>query len=157
MWIMTDGGFISVVQKKKSDEFLTVRARDPQSLRAVCRVLELDPAKEIIKSSNTDYGYRVFLTRGQVTRYLSSCVAGLDYSNFKDRVTKTRGEVWHEALMDVWVAMLSVAPNSRRSRRSSGSRRRRQGSGSYWLPSEREAPDTLEQEEEWAAAGYTVS
>jgi hypothetical protein len=110
MWLVTETGFISVVQKKTSDERLTVRSRDPHSLLAVCEKLGLDPVQKISLTLDTDYPYRMWLTREQVQDFVVDSVENIDYSNFKDRITDRRGRVWHDALMNVWCSLLAVEP-----------------------------------------------
>jgi hypothetical protein len=124
MWIMTQHGFVSAVKKKETDAFLTLRARDARSLAEVCYLLGKTPAEEIMSHLGSDYPYRIFLSPGEFVRYLSAEVEELDYSNFKDQITKTRGMVWHDALMDVWVAMLAVTPRARRQQRERRQRKR---------------------------------
>jgi hypothetical protein len=46
-------------------------------------------------------------------RFLRSSVSEIDYPNFKDRVSTTRGAIWHDALMKVWAVMRSLQPNDK--------------------------------------------
>ena len=108
MWVMTTTGFISISQRLPQDRVLTGRARDRLSLYAVCDELGLKRS-EIIHTIDADYEFRLELTRSQVDQFLRAQLYGVDYPNFKDRVSKTRGRRWHDALLDVWVAMLGVS------------------------------------------------
>lgn len=108
MWITTQTGFISAVQKKPEDTKLTVRSRDKLSLVAVCRTLGVNDSR-IKETTDTDYEFRMLLTREQLSTFLTAQVDAVDYSNFKNRITRTRGKKWHDACMDVWFAMLNVS------------------------------------------------
>lgn len=108
MWVFTESGFISIVNKGERGK-LMVRARDRRSLEAVCDRLDL-PRTSIYNKEPSDYGFRIQITPAQLSRYLELTVGRIDYSNFKDRVTETRGDAWHDALMSVWSAMYALQP-----------------------------------------------
>jgi hypothetical protein len=106
MWVFTQDGFVSAVDNKQVEGKLTVRARDRLSLETLADMAET----EIIESPpHRDYEYRVFVTREQFAEWMRLNVEFLDYSNFKNRVWETRGDVYHDACSDVWDAMLAVS------------------------------------------------
>lgn len=114
MWIVTGGKtksdpavFLSVVQHWKKPDTLIVRARDRKSLKWVA-----DYAQKAIQHTpvNHDYPYRVQIDKGAFSSIVSRMVMQIDYHNVKDRVTKTRGEHWHNVLMRVWAALRGLTP-----------------------------------------------
>lgn len=104
MWVFTQDGFISAVDNNQVPGKLAVRARDKISLELLAAFTE----QEIQQWKNTDYPYRVFVTKEQFAEYLSVQVDSLDYANFKDRVWATRGDKYHRATGQVWESMLGV-------------------------------------------------
>lgn len=112
MWVLTENGFISVVEKPEqvnTDE-LCVRARDAESLIDVCRFLGLEPGRHVKVTLNGDYPYRMNVPRHELGLYLANAVRNVDYPNFKDRVTERHGKTWHDALMRVWGNLLALTP-----------------------------------------------
>jgi hypothetical protein len=127
MWIFTTEGFISAVQDKKDDEKLVIRARDRAALEAMLQTIELageainrdaedgvEPVVfgpyEIETGKGTDYRYRVSnIDRGTFALFMQFEIMNfLHYTNYKDALTKSRGRVYHDACMNVWVDMLAV-------------------------------------------------
>jgi hypothetical protein len=112
MWIMSQNGFLSAVEDWDDPSVFRVRARDRKSLESMLRLLKengenIDGLK-IVTGAGTDYRWRVLLPRDLFTTYLVAEAQGIDYGNFKDQVTVTRGHKWHDAFLDVWYAMLAV-------------------------------------------------
>lgn len=110
MWIFTQDGFISAVDNGHVPGKLAVRARDKKSLELLAAIT----SQEITKNKNTDYPYRVFVTKDEFTAFLASHVDALDYPNFKSRVYATRGEKFAHACSEVWGAMLGVTDKEAR-------------------------------------------
>jgi len=109
MWVVTQTGFISIIQRLPEDtNLLNVRSRDQLSLLAICKTLRLNRHR-VMHTPEADYEFRLELTREQVNKFLASQVQAVDYPNFKDRVTQTRGKRWHDALLDVWFALLATS------------------------------------------------
>lgn len=119
MWIYTTLGFISAVEDKKNPDLLLVRSRDREALELVLDQIELAGAAEgpdgrpvedlgdadIVEGAGTDYRYRVVMTRGTFAVFLQHYALNLlDYKNFKDALTASRGEVYHDVAFDVWNA-----------------------------------------------------
>jgi hypothetical protein len=104
MWIFTQDGFISAVDNGHVPGKLAVRARDKKSLEFLAEIT----GQEISQRKNTDYPYRVFVTKDEFTSFLASHVDAMDYSNFKNRVYETRGSDFAHACGNVWSAMIDV-------------------------------------------------
>ena len=110
MWIFTETGFISAVRKEDNPSLLTVRARD----RASLEVLSLETNCEIAQSPDADYPYRAFVPTEVFAKWAFDQALKIDYSNFKNRVAKTRGYEFAASLGGVWLAMLGVEDDAAR-------------------------------------------
>jgi len=112
MWVMFEGGFVSAVQDRDDHGILRVRARDQRSLTTMLDIIKLSGHDtgdlKPVTSAGTDYRWRVLLPRELFGVFLAQVSDDISYGNFKDQATKTRGKKWHDAFMDVWVAMLAV-------------------------------------------------
>jgi hypothetical protein len=109
IWIFSESGFVSVVRHRDHPHLLLVRSRDRDSLASLCRRVRLAES-EISELANADYRFRLVCSDAVLLRFLRFSVEELDYANFKDRVSTTRGASWHAALMKVWSAMRSLQP-----------------------------------------------
>lgn len=116
MWVMTTGGFVSAVQETGEPDKVSVRARDRQSLQTLLDTVETvvgEDAPEIRTGEGTDYPYRVTVTKKAFAHYLAfEVIEYLKYDNFKSAATASRGEKWHDALMDTWIAMRKVTDDA---------------------------------------------
>lgn len=104
MWIFSETGFVSVVRKTDRPDVYTVRSRDTLSLDPLAAFAKT----EIIETPYGDYQYRIFVEPAVFTEWLADQASDIQYDNFKNRVYKTRGRKFVEALHEVWVAMLAV-------------------------------------------------
>lgn len=104
MWIFTNFGFFSVVQKGGDDD-LTVRVRVGSDLDRL-REQYLPELGPTVEGSGTDYRYRATVPSKSLGAALAAIVRGIDYSNFKDSVAHELGHrradvmhgIWREAL-----------------------------------------------------------
>jgi len=111
MWLFTDFGFFSTVQKHAQDDFLTVRARAATDLDQL-RDRYLPELSDTIVGGGSDYPYRATVGHAEFARALAEIAEGISYSNFKSQVHKTLGSDRAHGLMDVWKAMLHVPQSS---------------------------------------------
>jgi hypothetical protein len=111
MWIFTETGFVSAVRKEDNPSLLTVRARDRKSLG----LLSEATGAKIAQSPDADYPYRLFVSAEAFGQWAMDQAIKVDYSNFKNRVAKTRGDEFASSLSEVWLAMLSVEDQEARS------------------------------------------
>lgn len=90
MWIFTNKGFYSIVQKP-GDSCLTVRARaaDLDNLRVFV------PQLSALHTPRADYQYRATVSAVDLAIGLGEMVQAIDYSNFKDEVGRRQG--WERA------------------------------------------------------------
>lgn len=110
MWVFTKHGFVSAVRKKEFAEFLTVRARDRESLVELAEMYEA----QIAKSPHADYPYRVFVKPADFAAWLAEAAVEIDYENFKNAVASSRGFEFAIPLNSVWAAMHDVEDSDAR-------------------------------------------
>lgn len=116
MWVFTSGGFVSAVQHRDNEDLVMVRARDRQSLETMLEGVELTGAADgevfdrpEIVSVPGDYRWRVTVSKATFVLFLQFEVLNyLNYDNFKDALSASRGKIYHDAAMGVWVKMLAV-------------------------------------------------
>jgi hypothetical protein len=116
MWVFTSGGFVSAVQLRSNEDLVMVRARDRQSLETMLEGIELSGVandevfeRPEIVSVPGDYRWRVTISKATFVLFLQFEVLNyLNYDNFKTALTASRGKVYHDAAMGVWVKMLAV-------------------------------------------------
>jgi hypothetical protein len=112
MWLFTETGFLSAVQKDPNSEVLTVRARDSQSLKDLSEKFSL----QVVKTPLADYPYRVELPKDQFSQWVASEVAAISYSNFKNQVSLIRDSKFAKLLGKVWSVMLDAEDSGARER-----------------------------------------
>ena len=103
MWIFSQDGFYSIVQKP-NDSRLTIRARCAEDLDRL-RAHWLPTLGATIHGGGTDYPVRAMCERREAADALLAMTLAIDYSNFKDRVAKTRSKQHLAAAHHVWDAM----------------------------------------------------
>lgn len=104
MWLFTETGFVSVVANSEKKDEMMVRARDKKSLQP----FNDEYGVKILSWKNTDYPFRVLITREQFVDWLVQSGKDLTYSNYKSHVAKTRGHDFAHPLHDVWATMLQL-------------------------------------------------
>jgi len=105
MWIATQHGFYSIVQKKPAEYH--VRGRTRQDLENLLALTGLDLTIE--EWPLADYRYRVITKRQGVSVIMSSLAMSLDYSNFKSTIARTpdqRDKL--DAYHDTWEALAEM-------------------------------------------------
>lgn len=103
MWLMTPIGFFSIVEKPYDRHYgtLTVRARVEGDLTEL-KARYLPEMGEIKADQGTDYRFRATAPRKAVARALSQLTLDLDYSNFKDEVSRVQGYERARVYGEVW-------------------------------------------------------
>lgn len=105
MWTFTETGFTSAVQHRDNSSMLLVRSRDAESLKPL---LEKHPGLSLNKSADSDYPYRVEISKTDYANWLVENTKSLSYPNFKNRVKETRGKHFADLLSEVWTVMLEA-------------------------------------------------
>jgi hypothetical protein len=98
MWICLNNAFFSIVTPRAQPDAprLVVRARRKGDIERVF------VGHKGVASPGRDYAFRAEIPRAEVGRVIAACVAGIDYSNFKDSV---RDAHLHSAYSRVWGVM----------------------------------------------------
>lgn len=114
MWLMTDLGFFSIVQKPedKGTGLLTIRSRVRSDLEALGKRLNFKG--EIAEKDGNDYPYRARASQADVAAALAQLAANIDYSNFKDRVKAVQGPARAAAYNGVWNVLYGLETNEKK-------------------------------------------
>jgi len=107
MWIITPFGFFSIVQKKKADEFLTIRARARGDLVALKKKY-LPAMSEIIEGGGTDYQFRARAGHEEVGDALAKIAKDINYANFKNTVHDRQGKQRADTYSKVWSVLWGI-------------------------------------------------
>jgi len=103
MWLVTDRGFYSVVDKGDREGYLCVRGRVREDID---NLFELDSlaayASNVIETDNSDYRYRVYVKREDWVRAAADLAGRIKYDNFKSEVERVQGNERAHTYMDVW-------------------------------------------------------
>ncbi len=114
MWLVTDRGFYSVVDKRDREGYLCVRGRVRRDIDAL---FELDClsayADEVIETHDSDYRYRVYVTREDWADALLDLTTRIDYDNFKNAVAHKQGYERSHRYLEVWSALARLQPRRR--------------------------------------------
>jgi hypothetical protein len=109
MWLFFPFAFVSAVHKPgDAPGVLCVRARDALSLDNVsARCPALGPT---VADTGTDYPFRAYVDATAFGEFVGAYIGTIDFNNFKGETTKQHGNVYHDACMEVWHAMLRLTP-----------------------------------------------
>ena len=105
MWLLTNFGFFSVVQKP-GDADLTVRARVREDLE-ILREKYL-PALGEITGGGTDYAFRARVPHEEFAEAARKIALEIDYDNFKNSVRKRQGSERAKIYGKVWSTLLEL-------------------------------------------------
>jgi hypothetical protein len=109
MWLVTDRGFYSVVDKGDREGYLCVRGRLREDLEALFELEALGKyADGIIETHDSDYRYRVYVTREDWTAAVADLASRIDYDNFKNVVARRQGHDRARAYGKVWSALYDL-------------------------------------------------
>ena len=106
MWLVTNFGFFSVVQKK-DDDILTVRTRARGDLETL-KEKYIPKLGHILKGEGTDYQYRAKVSREDLAKAMGKIVLDIDYSNFKGSVAEKQDHKRARIYGDVWEILFGL-------------------------------------------------
>lgn len=108
MWIFTNFGFFSIVQKPEDvdENMLTVRSRTREDIENF--VAEFSHPVKIIIDNHADYLYRVRAKKEDVQNILFKSVGDIHYNNFKNEVAKSQGVRRAHKYHKVWDVMYKI-------------------------------------------------
>ena len=105
MWLATQHGFYSIVQKESDLYF--ARARVRQDLENLLTLLNWD--LEIHEWEQADYRFRIMLGRVQILELMVRLGSDLDYPNFKGRIYERAAQRDKlDAYHDIWSVMAGL-------------------------------------------------
>ncbi len=110
MWLMTNIGFFSAVQKPGTD-FLTVRARVKGDLDAL-REQYLPTLSKTIGHAGTDYPWRATVSHEDFAQALGKIAQNIDYDNFKNEVARRQGKTRSHRYSRVWHALYGMGDDA---------------------------------------------
>ena len=103
MWIVTDRGFYSVVDKGRPEGTLCVRSRVRQDLVNLCELESLVEYSGSIKENEfSDYRFRIFVKREDWVAAAADLAGRIDYDNFKNAVADRQGHDRASFYSKVW-------------------------------------------------------
>ena len=106
MWLVTDRGFNSTVDKGDREGYLCVRARVREDLERLCELPSMASyADRIEQSELADYRYRIYARRADWAVALEQLGREIDYPNFKDAVEDRQGSDRAGHYYSVWSAL----------------------------------------------------
>lgn len=114
MWLFTQYGFFSVVCARDltdsepgiDDTRVMLRARRRAHLEAIRKRFAELKTCEILETANTDYRYRLVVSKAVWQQIAGILAAEIDYGNFKSRAHAHSGDPdYVDALHDVWAIM----------------------------------------------------
>ncbi len=106
MWLFTNIGFFSAVQKPGTD-FLTVRARVKQDLDNL-RQKYLPQLSATQAKGGTDYPWRATVSHADFAAALGKIAMDIDYSNYKNEVSARQGKARASRYGKVWQALYDM-------------------------------------------------
>jgi len=106
MWLITNFGFFSVVQKP-GEKQLTIRARVKKDLENL-RQKYIPNLGETLEGVGTDYRYRAKVSHEDFAEATKKMVFDIDYSNFKNSVAAKQGEKRERIYHKVWATLLDL-------------------------------------------------
>ena len=103
MWIVTDRGFFSVVDKGEPEGCLCVRARVREDLENLCQLESLTSYADTIEESRfSDYRFRIHVKREDWVKAAAVLAEQIDYDNFKNAVKARQGRERASFYNQVW-------------------------------------------------------
>jgi hypothetical protein len=88
MWLATQHGFYSIVQKPAGQ--FHVRTRCKQDLENLIALADLEAP--LHHTTDGDYAWRIIVGQQEVSAIMAALATSIDYSNFKDRIHGTPGQ-----------------------------------------------------------------
>jgi hypothetical protein len=111
MWLITNFGFFSIVQKP-GERVLTVRSRVEDDLDRL-RARYLPTLGPTATGVGTDYLHRAKVSHSDLAEAMPAIVGDITYSNFKDKVGECQGYDREAIYHHVWDVLFQLQEGSR--------------------------------------------
>lgn len=109
MWLATQHGFFSIVQKPRGQ--FHVRARVKKDLEDLIALARLDA--QLHHTPDGDYAWRIVVDQSAENQIMAALAQSIDYSNFKSRIHELEDQRDKlSAYSDLWMKMLRVQEKS---------------------------------------------
>lgn len=97
MWVYAKNGFLSIVQHRDKPDTFIVRARVSGDIQNYW------PHAEVEVDTGTDYKFRAFIKRDEVTKVVSKMVDDIDYGNFKNSIKDPYRSICYSWVWEIMV------------------------------------------------------
>ncbi len=121
MWLCTQHGFFSVVEKKPGEYHIRARVKgDLENLKAYASALSMPALPEIETWPRADYRYRIRGDAGMMAAVLIALAKNIDYPNFKNRIRERPDQAakW-EGYEHIWLQGVRWQHQAERSEKES--------------------------------------
>ena len=98
MWIALNNSFLSIVENRNNKEELLVRSRVRGDIDKIF------PDSNIFEMENSDYKYRSYIKKIEVSEKIKEIVTNINYDNFKNSISKSEDQR-HSSYLNVWNEM----------------------------------------------------
>ena len=98
MWVFLNNSFLSIVENRNNKEELLVRSRVRGDIDKIF------PDSNIFEMENSDYKYRSYIKKIEVSEKIREIVTNINYENFKNSISKSEDQR-HSSYLNVWNEM----------------------------------------------------
>ena len=98
MWVFLNNSFLSIVENRNNKEELLVRSRVRGDIDKIF------PDSNIFEMENSDYKYRSYIKKTEVSEKIREIVTNINYDNFKNSISKSEDQR-HSSYLNVWNEM----------------------------------------------------
>ena len=98
MWVFLNNSFLSIVENRNNKEELLVRSRVRGDIDKIF------PDSNIFEMENSDYKYRSYIKKREVSEKIREIVTNINYDNFKNSISKSEDQR-HSSYLNVWNEM----------------------------------------------------
>tara|TARA_B100000989_G_scaffold284361_1_gene251116 strand:- start:12 stop:323 length:312 start_codon:yes stop_codon:yes gene_type:complete len=98
MWVFLNNSFLSIVENRNNKDELLVRSRIKGDIEKV------SPDSDVFEMENSDYKYRSYIKKTNVSNKLKNIVEGITYDNFKNSIPSDQSER-HHSYLNVWTEL----------------------------------------------------
>ena len=98
MWIFLNNSFLSIVENRNNKGDLLVRSRIKGDIEKIF------PCSDVFEMNNSDYKYRSYIKKTDVSSKLKNIVEEINYDNFKNSIPSDQSER-HNSYLNVWAEL----------------------------------------------------
>ena len=98
MWVFLNNSFLSIVENRNNKEELLVRSRVRGDIDKIF------PDSNIFEMEKSDYKYRSYIKKIEVSEKIREIVTNINYDNFKNSISKSEDQR-HSSYLNVWNEM----------------------------------------------------